>query len=169
MTKGSSDDIQEYLNIIDGKFPMKENSDDETSIELGVSIGGAMAGQTYMFDNGTRWATITEETDEHWFLEHGFLEYEADSAEYISKYAMTNMIRSGEMSLMEDNLTETDILEESLSQSGDEFNVYMEKVDRYLLVNEGRESDEFDYDWSDAWSEGKSTLEAAEDAILSEV
>lgn len=168
MTKGSSDDIKEYLNIIDGKFPLKENDGNETSIELGVSIGGAMAGQTYVFDNGARWATIMEEADEHWLLEHGFLEYEADSTEYISKYDMTNMIRSGEMSLMEDNLIETDILEESLSINDGEFNVYMEKVDRYLLVNEGRESDEFDYDWSDAWSEGKSSLEAAEDAILSE-
>lgn len=136
MTEGSSDDIQEYLNIIDGKFPMKENSEDETSIELGVSIGGAMAGQTYLFDSGVRWATIMEETDEHWLLEHGFLEYEADSVEYVSKYDMTNMIRSGEMHLLEDTVAETDILEESLSPNDDEFNMYIEKIDRYLLINE---------------------------------
>ena len=169
MTEGSSDDIQEYLNIIDGKFPMKENSENDSSIELGVSIGGAMSGQTYLFDSGTRWATIMEEIDEHWLLEHGFLEHNADSVEYVSKYDMTNMIRSGDMHLLEDTVAETDILEETLSLNNGEFNMFIEKIDRYLLINEGRESTEFDYDWSDAWSEGKSPLEAAEDAILSEV
>ena len=168
MTVGSSDDIKEYLNIIDGKFPIKESSDGNTLVSLGVSVGGATPGQTYMFDSGSRWATIIEEGEDHWLIAHGFLEYEADSEEYISKYDMTNMIRSGEMNLMEESLAETDILEESLTLDN-EFNMYMDKVDRYLLINEDREATDFDYDWSDAWSEGKTSIEAAEDAILSEV
>lgn len=165
---GSSDDIQEYLNIIEGNFPKNEQINENTSINLGVSTAGAVIGQSYLFENGLRWATLKEEDENHWLIEHGFLEYEADSEEYISKHNMSVMIRSGEMTLMENAYTEETILEESLTLEDDGFEDFMDGVERYLLVNEGRESFDFEYNWSDAWSEGKTPLESAEEAILLE-
>jgi len=164
---GSSDDIQEYLNIIDGNFPVKESNNENTSIDLGISTAGAVVGQLYLYDNGLRWAKLVEDEENHWLIEHGFLEYEKDSTEYISKHDMTTMIRSGDMNLLETS-TDNIILEESLTLDDVEFDNFMDKVERYLLVNESKESTDFEYDWHDAWTEGKTPVETAEEAILLE-
>lgn len=163
---GSSDDIKEYLNIIEGNFPVKENNDENIPIDLGISTAGAVIGQLYLYDNGLRWVKLTEEEENHWLIEHGFLEYEADSTEYISKHDMTVMIRSGEMNLLE-NLSEEIILEESLTLD-DGFDDFIDSIERYLLVNESKETVDFEYDWHNAWSEGKTPVETAEEAILLE-
>ena len=163
---GSSDDIKEYLNIIEGNFPINESKDDNTPIDLGISTAGASMGQLYLYDNGLRWAKLVEDEENHWLIEHGFLEYEADSAEYISKRDMTNMIRSNEMILSEE-IKDIDILEESLTLD-DGFDDFMENIDRYLLINENKESVDFEYDWHNAWSEGKTPVETAEEAMLLE-
>lgn len=165
---GSSDDIKEYLNIIEGNFPVKENINEDKSIDLGLSTAGAVVGQLYLYDNGLRWAKLMEEDENHWIIEHGFLEYDADSVEYITKYDMTVMIRSGEMNLSENSIEET-LLEESLILDDDDgFDDFMDSVERYLLVNESKETVDFEYDWRNAWSEGKTPVETAEEAILLE-
>jgi len=164
---GSSDDIQKYLNIIEGNFPINESKNENLTIKLGMSTAGAEVGQLYIYDNGLRWTKLVEEADNHWGIEHGYLEYEADSTEYISKYDMTEMIRSGEMTLLE-NIQDEDVILEELITLDDGFDDFMNGVERYLLVNEGRESFDFDYNWSNAWSEGKTPLESAEEAILLE-
>lgn len=163
----SCNDIQEYLNIIEGNFPINESKNENASIDLGTSTAGASIGQSYLYENGLRWTKLINDEGNHWLIEHGFLEYNADSTEYISKYDLTVMIRSGDMILLEDVQLEETILEESLTLD-DNFNKFMDGVERYLLINEGRESFDFEYDWSDAWSEGKTPLESAEEAILLE-
>ena len=85
-----------------------------------------------------RWAKIICEDEEFWQIEHGFIEYNADSVDYISKKDMTDMIRSGEMILNEDDNAETtDLLEESFCLDNlSDFNNFIEKVERYLFLNE---------------------------------
>lgn len=167
---GGGDDIQGYLNIIEGKFPDNKESATDTSVDFGVATAGAVPGNMYIFDNGLRWTKILQEDEDYWQIEHGFLEYNADSVEYISKYDMTEMIRSGDMVLTENREEKSEILEESLSlDDGPEFDIFMEKVERYLFINEDRDVDEYDYDWNSAWSDGKTPVDAAEEAILLEV
>jgi len=163
---GSSDDIKDYLNIIQGNFPIMEEKQ-SPSISFGISTADADIGQLYLFENGLRWAKIINEVDNHWIIEHGFLEYEADSTEYISKMEMTSMIRLNEMvkTIEEERV---DILEETLNMHDTDYDDYMNKIERYLLINENRETFEFDYDWKNAWSTGKDPIETVEDAILME-
>jgi len=162
----SASDIQEYLNILQGNLP-KENITENQIIDLGISTAGAEVGQTYVFDNGIRWAKIINENDNHWQIEHGLLEHESDDVDYMSKYDMTKMIRSGEMILTE---VEEDLGElfESFEEVEDEFTIFMEKVDRYLLINYSRESKDFEYLWEEAWKEEKLPNEAADEAIIFE-
>ena len=112
---------------------------------------------------------LVENEENHWLIDHGFLEHKADSTEYISKHDMAVMIRSGEMNLLEENSSETLILEESLTlESNNDFEDFIKSVDRYLLINENKESSDFEYNWQNAWSEGKNPIETAEEAILLE-
>ena len=149
---GGGDDIKGYLNIIEGKFPVAQDDSSDSSIYLGVSIAGVEQGNVYIYDNGLRWAKILQEDDNFWSFEHGFLEYGADSVGYISKNDMTDMIRSGEM-----------LLEKKQKNTP---NIFLEKVERYLFINEEKDYDDYTYDWNDAWSTGKSPVDAAEEAIL---
>jgi len=168
MTDSSCDDIQEYLNIVQGNFPINESQNDDDSVSFGVSTAGAIAGDTYIYDNGLRWAQLVEEEENHWFIRNGFLEYSADTEEYISKHDMTSMIRSGDMVLFEEDASDDVLLEETLSLEDGKFDDFMNNVERYLLINEGRETFDFDYEWSDAWLEGKTPSESADEAILLE-
>ena len=121
----------------------------------------------YLFENGTRWAKIVDYDTENLKIEHGFREYEADSVGYITIYEMNRMISNGEMVLFEEIDDIDDILLETDSNNND-FMKFIEKVDRYLLVNENKESSEFEYLWSEAWSDGKSPIDAAEEAIIND-
>jgi hypothetical protein len=163
---GGGDDIKGYLNIIEGKFPVAQDDSSDSSIYLGVSIAGVEQGNVYIYDNGLRWAKILQEDDNFWSFEHGFLEYGADSVGYISKNDMTDMIRSGEMLLEKKQKNTPNILEEMLSLNDTEFDIFLEKVERYLFINEEKDYDDYTYDWNDAWSTGKSPVDAAEEAIL---
>lgn len=165
---GSCDDIQEYLNIIKGNFPKQENNEENTSINLGISTAGAQCSQTYIHDNGLRWVKLLEDDENCWLIEHGFLEHDADATEYITKHDMATMIRSGEMNLIEESLLEVELLEESLTLEDNEFDEFMDKVERYLIINEDRESFDLEYDWHDAWLENKTPVESIEEAILLE-
>lgn len=164
----SAGDIQEYLNILQGNLS-KEIVTENQIIDLGISTAGVEVGQTYIFDNGVRWAKIINENDNHWQIEHGFLEHESDDVDYISKYDITKMIRSGEMILTEVEEDDFDELFESYDEEvEDEFTIFMEKVDRYLLINYKRESKDFEYLWEEAWKEEKLPNEAADEAVIFE-
>lgn len=165
----SAGDIQEYNRILQGDLPNKEVIEEDQIINLGISTAGANVGQTYMFDNGIRWAKIISEKDDHWQIEHGLLEHESDDIDYISKYDITKMIRSGEMILTEAAEDDLDELFESYNEEfEDEFTMFMEKVDRYLLVNYQKESTDFEYLWEEAWKQDKLPNEAADEAIIFE-
>lgn len=162
----SANDIQEYFNILQGNLPDKEAVTENQIINLGISTAGAEVGQIYVFDNGVRWAKIINKSDNHWQIEHGLLEHESDDIVYISKYDMTKMIRSGEMILTEGEENELDELFESFNEEvEDEFTIFMEKVDRYLLLNYNKESKDFEYLWERAWKEKKFPNEAADEAV----
>jgi len=164
----SAGDIQEYLNILQGNLS-KEVVTENQIIDLGISTAGAEVGQTYVFDNGVRWAKIINENDNHWQVEHGLLEHESDDVDYVSKHDMTKMIRSREMILTEVEEDDLDELFESFDEEfEDEFTIFMEKVDRYLLINYSRESKDFEYLWEDAWKEDKLPNEAADEAVIFE-
>ncbi len=160
MMKESAADIIKYKDIIDGT---PKNTLPENEIHLGIDTQGVLVGETYLFDNGIRWATVVEEVDDHWLIESGLIEYAAEIEQYISKHEISTMIRSGEMVLEE--IQEDDILAESCDDDN-EFNAYMEKVDRYLLVNYMTESQDLDYAWKVAWAEGKQPAEASEEALI---
>ncbi len=165
----SAGDIQEYSKIIQGKLPNEEIIAENQIIDLGISTAGADVGQTYIFDNGIRWAKIISEKDDHWQIEHGLLEYESDDIDYISKYDITKMIRSGEMILTEVAEDDLDELFETYDEEiEDEFTIFMEKVDRYLLINYERESKDFEYLWEEAWKQDKQPIEAADEAVIFE-
>lgn len=168
MTKESAADIIKYLNIIDGN-PSSERLTEGTDIHLGILTEGADVGLSYIFDNGLHWAKITEEHGDNWLIECGLLEYEADIIEYISKHDMASMIRQNEMILQENQENqENDILSESINEGDEEFDKFINGVDRYLLVNYMKESKDLDYPWKIAWAENKIPSEAAEEAILLE-
>lgn len=164
----SAGDIQEYLNIIQGNLS-KEVVTENQIIDLGISTAGAEVDQTYIFENGIRWAKIISEKDDHWQIEHGLIEHESDDIDYMSKYYMTKMIRSGEMILTEVEEDDFDELFESFEEEiEDEFTIFMEKVDRYLLINYNRESKDFEYLWEESWKEEKLPDEAADEAVILE-
>ena len=166
MTKESAADIVKYLDIVDGKLPtdpLKEGDE----IHLGINTQGAMIGDQYLFDNGIRWMKITEESNQHWLIEYGLIEHDAENKQYISKQDLSSMIHSGELILHETDDQE-DILTESLVSNDHEFEEFMDKVDRYLLVNHMMESQDFDYAWRISWAEGRLPSEACEEAVLLE-
>lgn len=164
----SAGDIQEYLNILRGNLS-KEVVTENQIIDLGISTAGAEIGQTYVFEEGIRWAKIISEKDDYWQIEHGLLEHESDDVDFMSKYNMTKMIRSGEMVLTEFEENDLDGLFESVDEEfEDEFTIFMEKVDRYLLINYERESTDFEYLWEEAWKEDKLPIEAADEAVILE-
>ena len=169
---GSCDDIQQYLNIVDGNFDKKEVINESKTVDLGISTGGASVGQVFHFEEGIKWARIIEEEGDHWLIEHGIVEYPAEMTEYISKFDLKSMINDG-MMVLQENSEEigdtTDALFESIDSDEENFDDYINRVDRYLLVNENRESHEYSYDWREALSEGKTPQEAADEAILFEV
>ena len=166
MTEESAADIIKYLDIIDGNIPTERLKEGD-EVHLGINTQGATVGNHYLFDNGIRWMKILEESDQHWLIEYGLLGHAANTEEYILMQDLSSMIRNGEMTLYETIETD-DILTESLSDDDSEFNEFMEKVDRYLLVNHLMESQDFDYAWKVAWAEGTSASEACEEAIILE-
>jgi len=164
MTKESAADIIKYLDIVQNDGPehtLKEGDE----VHLGINTQGATVGQHYLFDYGIRWMKIVEDNDQHWLIEHGLLEHDADEKQYITKYELSSMIHTGEITLNE--VVDEDVLTESL-KADTEFNEFMSKVDRYLLINYLVESKEFNYAWRVAWAESKSPLEACEEAIILE-
>lgn len=165
MTKESAADIIKYLDIVDGNLP-SEQLTEGTSVHLGILTEGAVVGSSYTFNNGLRWAKITEEHGDHWLIECGLLEHEPDGTEYISKHDLASMIRQNDMILQEDQ--ELDLLSESIDEGEAAFNEFIASVDRYLLVNYMKESMDFDYPWKIAWAENKIPSEAVEEAILLE-
>lgn len=162
----SAADIIKYLDIVKGKIS-KDNASEEIHVDLGISTRGADVGNAYTFDNGLCWARIIGEEDSHWLIEHGLLEHAAIDTAYISKYDMTGMLRSGEMvfTVIDED---KDILEEKLQTEEFYFDEFIVKVDRYLLVNENKEVDDFDYNWNDAFRRGLSSVEAVDEAIILE-
>jgi hypothetical protein len=163
--KESAKDIQQYMNIIDGNFGDRPLVT-ESSVDCGIHTAGAGIGDTYLFENGIRWARIIKEEGNYWLLECGLLEYDADDEIYLSKRDMTDMIVSGEMILEEIISSSEQILVESTNDNG--FEPFLEGVNRYLLKNVLRESDEFEYNWRDAYNNGLTPIEAAEEAIFLE-
>lgn len=156
----SCKDIQGYLTIIEGNNVRNPNIIDEN---INQSINN-MLDKEYLFENGTRWAKIIDCDDENLKIEHGFREYEADSVGYITIYEMNRMISVGDMVLFEEVDSIDDILLESCDDN--DFIEFIERVDRYLLVNENKESIELEYSWSEAWTDGKTPIEAAEEAVI---
>lgn len=167
MTKESAADIIKYLDIVDGNLPSEKLVEGD-SVHLGILTEGADIGHSYTYDNGLRWAKITEEQGDHWLIECGLLEYETDNVEYMSKHDMASLIRKNVMILQEDQ--DNDILTESLStkDNDNDFNKFIDRVDRYLLVNYMKESTDLNYPWKIAWAEDRIPSEAAEEAILLE-
>ena len=164
MTKESAADIVKYLDIVEGTQPVPLKEGD--MVHLGIDTQGVEVGQRYLFDNGIRWIGILEETESQWIVEHGLIEHDADDNLHISKREIASMIHNGEMILHE--VEYEDILTESSTIDDGEFNDFMMKVDRYLLINHMMESQDFDYPWKIAWAEDKIPSEAAEEAILLE-
>ncbi len=162
----SAADIIKYLDIVDGKLP-KEQIDEGIDVDLGVSTRGADVGNAYTFDNGLCWARIIGEEDSYWKIEHGLLEHTASDTAFISKNDMTDMLRSGEM-ISEILEEKQDILEETLKTEKSYFEEFLTNVDRYLLVNENKEFDDFDYNWDDAFQRGLSPIEAVDEAVILE-
>ena len=160
--KESAADIQKYLDILQGNLRQpKKQINEHKIVDLGVATGGVEVGQTYTFDNGVRWANILNEENEHWLIEYGFIEHSADSQEYISKHDMAVMVGRGEMILHE---KEDVLLENDEKNSG--FEIFMERVNRYLLLNYDSESDNFSFDWNKAYESGLSPHEAADEAYI---
>ena len=169
--KESAADIQQYLNIIQGDFLKKNQEKDSINenhtINLGVATGGANVGSKYIFDNGLRWLKVLDESDQFWIVEHGFLEYDADSRELLSKHDLARMISRGEMVFEEIEELDGFLLETPNDEDGS-FNIFMEKVDKFLLVNYQLESQFMDYDWSFAFDKGLTPFQAVEEAVLLE-
>ena len=159
----SSADIQKYSNIISGEFS-KESPKEDDIIDLVISTSGAQLNESYMFNNGTRWAKLIKDEGVSWLIECGFLEYDADVRELISKHNFAKLIKRNEMVLVEEIKEDNDELLESIDD--DVFDDFMDKVDRYLLVNEGTESQNYEFDWKEANKDGMSPIEAAEEAII---
>lgn len=164
--KESSADIQQYLKVIQGNFGEKEQLDENHIINLGVATGGAELGDRYSFENGLRWLQIIEESDQFWLIEHGYVEYEADTRELLSKHDLARMISRGEMVFEKFEEFDDDLLLESFNN--DEFDIFMESVDKYLLVNYQIESQFIGYSWKEAFERGLSPNQAVEEAILLE-
>ncbi len=162
----SAADIIKYVDIVDGKVPTEQITEG-TDVDLGVSTRGADIGNAYSFDNGLCWVRIIGDEDSHWLVEHGLLEHSATDTAYISKNDMTDMIRVNEMvfTVMDDDV---DILEESLQTEDYYFEEFLTKVDRFLLVNENKEVDDFDYNWNEAFQQGLTPIEAVDEAIILE-
>lgn len=160
----SAADIQKYLNVIEGDFGNKQKVQEGQSIDLGISTGGADIGSRYLFENGLRWLEILQESNQFWVVEHGYIEHDADTQELLSKYDLTRMINLGEMML--DDIQSDDLLLESSIDS--EFNIFMEKVDKYLLVNYQMDSQHFNFDWRVLFEDGLTPTQAAEWVILEE-
>lgn len=160
----SSADIIKYLEIIENKGPMT-GSVDETDIDLGATTEGVDIGKMYTFDGGLCWAKVVSEEDDCWIIEHGLLEHQAGGTEYMSKYDMAEMVRNGSMVYIEEEL---DILEESFELEESGLDEFIDRVNRFLLVNEGKEVEDFDYNWNDAYSKGLSPVEAADEALILE-
>jgi len=164
--KESAADIQKYLNVIQGDFGKEEQLDENQIINLGVATGGASLGYRYSFENGVRWLQIIEESDQFWLVEHGYIEYEADTRELLSKHDLARMISRGEMVFEEIEDFDDDLLLECVDDN--EFDVFMEKVDKYLLVNYRLETQFMEYDWKEAFDKGLPPNQAVEEAVLLE-
>jgi len=163
----SSADIVKYLNIIEGKNNQDINISNN-EIFLGIPTEGAEINKTYIFENGLRWLKIIDEQEDLWLVETGLIEYDNDSVEYISKHDLSTMIKNGTMILKEE--IKTNLTESKFSPSDNlEFDIFMESVNRYLLLNYNKESNELNYPWKIAWAENKLPFEAAEEAIMEDI
>ena len=163
----SATDIAKYLGIVQGDLP-KDQMPKVTEVDLGLSTAGASIGDQYIFENGLRWAEIISEDNDCWVIKHGLVEYEANDLTYLPKHEMTQLIRNGEMVLREYEEID-DILEESLEDDSNAlFEDFLYRANRYLLVNENKEIDDFEYDWKHAYLSGLSATEAADEAVALE-
>ena len=157
----SCTDIQKYLEII---YETDDGSSSEPFLVEVSNVNCIGAGQRYSYANGTRWIEIISDEDDCWLVECGLLEHSAQKTEFYTKRDIDLMIQNGDIVLCEE--TETDELMESLNDK--EFDHFIEKVDRYLLINEGKDSSDFSYNWRKAWTGKYPPAEAAQDAILGE-
>ena len=149
----SCKDIEKYLLIL------KNEKLQESSLNENVTSINEMIGNIYTIDDGIRWIKIIDEKDNNWLIEHGFIEHEADGIEYLSKSNLSHMIIHDELKLLEVKELEYDVIVES--NNNQEFENFMDRVERYILINEQNESSTYTYNWKEAWEKGLDSSEAA--------
>lgn len=160
MSKPYVADIVHYIDAVEGRIdvPMNESG----SVHLGINTAGADVDNMYSLDDGVRWLRIVEDHDSHWMIEHGWVECDPDTEEFIHKQDLTEMIQDGLVRPLEK--TSTQMVSESQDQTL--FETWLDKVDRYLLTNYNMEHGVLDYPWKMAWAEDKTPYEASEEAVL---
>lgn len=154
----SCKDIGKYLSILQNEVLQETSSNDD------LIIINEMIGNMYTVDDGIRWIKIIDEKDDTWLIEHGYIEHEADGIEYLSKSNLSHMIITDELKLLEIKELEYNFIVESIDDN--KFEKFMDKVERYILINERHESSEYTYNWREAWEQGLTSSEAAEEAII---
>lgn len=163
MTTPDATEIERYLSILEGNVKEDIEKSNESVIDLGISLCGAKVGKRYLYEYGTRWLKIIEDKNDHWGVVHGFVGHDPDDKTYIEKSRISDMIQ--EMYLEPIDEEEKTLVE---SQNNNQLDEYIEKVDRYLLLNYDIDSSMMNEDWKSLMKEGYAPNEAAELAMLKE-
>lgn len=155
-------DIIRYIDAVEGRIDIPHYSGD--SVHLGIATGGVETDDIFSLDDGVRWLRIVEDHGHHWQIEHGWVDCDPDTSEFIEKHDLTEMIQDGILRPREKNSTQ--IVTESQEQSQSLYESWLNRVDRYLLTNYNMEHSVLDYAWKVAWAEDKTPDEASEEALL---
>lgn len=156
-------DIIRYIDAIEGRIENPHTNSD--TVHLGIATGGAEPQDVFSLDDGVRWLKIVEDYGSHWQIEHGWVDCDPDTCEFIEKHDLTEMIQDGMLRPQEK--TSTEIVNESQNRSQSLYESWLDRVDRYLLTNYNMEHGVLDYPWKIAWAEHKTPYEASEEALLS--
>lgn len=153
-------DIAKYIRILNGEIDNRTQMQEAAVVDLGTSLRGVEPGNVYAFDGGTKWLEIIADAGDCWEINQGATGYISENYSFIKKSTISQLIK--EFYLEPCNAKQ--LME--VNNSAAEFNQYLEKVDRYLMLNYQKSTADFDINWKDLFEDGFSPSEAAEYLLI---
>ena len=154
-------EAKEIINYMHAVNQMTESSEPQDNV-LGRNGLGLDESHVFSLDHGTRWLQIVESDQYHFMIEHGYIDCEADQQEWIEKIHLAELVRDGTITIV--NQRDNQKLQESHTHN--DFDGWIDRVDRYLLVNYNLEHDQLEADWKDLYDQNLTPQEAADYAAM---
>jgi len=152
-------EIERYLRIIDGSSERTVRVTESDHVNTTIYFGNVKIDDILLYEDGTRWIKIVEDQDFDWVVDHGYIGNPSEGRIIVEKAEVSSMIRDN--ILYKDNSkTVSPLLESDTAVT--KFDIFLEKIDRYLLRNYQTDNTAYNTDWKSLYESGCLPCNAAE-------